>query len=370
MPYATDNVVRDWCVGVSTIDSSWTTDLHPASQTWDVHAPWPPAPRKCQVKQQRNNISRGQLTLSWAAMVMNDAHSCHVTQLLKDPCMCVPSWSLGGSVAPTPITHFNVGSYTMQTPNWEHRPVFPSALQQAQLKWTRTNGLCLQRWNRVPNPNLGWPGACKSRTAAVLERTWPDSQTSRPRADKRMPCAFRTGKYGKNAWTGKSRESRRTETAKEGWDMRRVKARWRETDTFANTFLQTLEPCVYVHTHEDVRMCADTLCNRQMCVQQVSVCTPSPSYTLLLHVYETLKNSVKKILSRKTNIHHSMTILTKNYSIRRLGSEPFKILRLHHSMSVLFFLTGTCSISWLFINHCEWRLLGFLRHASLRDRPS
>ena len=25
-------------------------------------------------------------------------------------------------------------------------------------------------------------------------------------------------------------------------------------DTYANTFLQTLEPCVYVHTHEDVRM--------------------------------------------------------------------------------------------------------------------
>ena len=38
-------------------------------------------------------------------------------------------------------------------------------------------------------------------------------------------------------------------------------------------------------------------------------------------------------------------------------------------MSVLIFLAGTCSISWLFINYCEWRLLGFPRHASLRDRP-
>ena len=41
------------------------------------------------------------------------------------------------------------------------------------------------------------------------------------------------------------------------------------------TFLQTLEPCVYVHTHEDVRMCADKVCNRKMCVQQVSACTCS-----------------------------------------------------------------------------------------------
>ena len=61
-----------------------------------------------------------------------------------------------------------------------------------------------------------------------------------------------------------------------------------------------------------------------------------------------------------------MTILTKNYPIRRLGSEPVKILRLHHSMSILI-LASICSISWLFINHCEWRLLGFPRRASLRD---
>ena len=40
-------------------------------------------------------------------------------------------------------------------------------------------------------------------------RTWPDSQTSRPRAEMRMPCALRTGKYGKNVWTGKSRERER-----------------------------------------------------------------------------------------------------------------------------------------------------------------
>ena len=72
------------------------------------------------------------------------------------------------------------------------------------------------------------------------------------------------------------------------------------------------------------------------------------------------------------NIHHSMTILTKKYSIRRLGSvsvctEPLqkKVLRLHHSVSILIFHTSSCSISWLSINHHEWRLLGFPRRAFL-----
>ena len=52
-------------------------------------------------------------------------------------------------------------------------------------------------------------------------------------------------------------------------------------DTYANTFLQTLEPCVYVHTHEDVRMCADKLCNRKMRVREVSVCTPPVVHTVV-----------------------------------------------------------------------------------------
>ena len=55
--------------------------------------------------------------------------------------------------------------------------------------------------------------------------------------------------------------------------MRLEKARWRGITHVQRTFLQTLEPCVYVHTRDDVRMCADKLCNRKMCVQQVSVCT-------------------------------------------------------------------------------------------------
>ena len=30
---------------------------------------------------------------------------------------------------------------------------------------------------------------------------------------------------------------------------------------------------MFVHTHEDVRMCEDNVCNKKMCVRQVSVCT-------------------------------------------------------------------------------------------------
>ena len=46
------------------------------------------------------------------------------------------------------------------------------------------------------------------------------------------------------------------------------------------TFLTRLKPCVHVHTHEDVRMCADKL----LCVQQVSVCTylPLPMFQFCL----------------------------------------------------------------------------------------
>ena len=78
-------------------------------------------------------------------------------------------------------------------------------------------------------------------------------------------------------------------------------------------------------------------------------------------------------LSEKTNQQsslHDHLDKKKTLQIVVWVRNPLKILRLRHSMSVLIFLTSTCSISWLFINHCEWRLLGFPRHASLRDRPS
>ena len=140
-------------------------------------------------------------------------------------------------------------------------------------------------------------------------------------------------------------------------------------DTCAKNFIDRhLSPCVYVHTHEDVWMCNRQMCNRKMCVQQVSVCT---LHTVVAPAWERnhkkhcRENSVKK---RKINIHHSMTVL-KKFSIRRLGSEP-----LFNSQTSSFRVHLDLSYWYLFhplaFHHCEWRLLGFPRRASLRHRPS
>ena len=125
-------------------------------------------------------------------------------------------------------------------------------------------------------------------------------------------------------------------------------------------YYMTLEPCVCVTR---MRRCAkyavSALCNRKMCVQQVSVCTHPVVHTVLA---TTCVRNTKKLCWDKL-CQEKMTLITpwppwqKNYSTRRLGSEPIRNHRLHHSMSVLIFLTRTCSISWLFINHGEWRLL-------------
>ena len=109
--------------------------------------------------------------------------------------------------------------------------------------------------------------------------------------------------------------------------MRQEKARGRDVTHMQTPFHRHLSHACNVHTHADVRMCADRLCNRQMCVQQVSVCTLPVVHTAVATTcVRNPKNSVEKILSmKKFNTHHSMTILTKkNSSIRRLGSEPLK----------------------------------------------
>ena len=108
----------------------------------------------------------------------------------------------------------------------------------------------------------------------------------------------------------------------ETWEK---KARWR-TKT-----LMRLTPFSWHLSHARIctRMkmcgCAQTSCATEKCACNKWVHVHSPSCTLwsLLHVHETQKNVGKK------NIHHSMTILTKNYSIRRLGSEPFKKFSFH-----------------------------------------
>ena len=212
--------------------------------------------------------------------------------------------------------------------------------------------------NQKPQENL-MPNLC-------WEWNWPDSQSSRPRAEMRMPCAFRTGEHGKNVWTGKSRERRQQKMGEtwEGW--RRDGEQRHSCDKH---FFHELQPCVYVTRMKMCGCdCARAMC-RKMCVQQVRVCTHPVVHTIVATTcVRTWKNSVKKILLKKN--HHSTAISTKKYIHFVVWvRNPLKMLRLHHSTSVLIFLV-TCSISWLFINHCEWRLLGFPRHASLRDRPS
>ena len=95
-------------------------------------------------------------------------------------------------------------------------------------------------------------------------RTWPDSQTSRPRAELRMPCPFRTGKYGKNVKVSVQEQQRRW------WNMRREKARQRTKTLMPKTppFLDTWTMRVCAHawrcdrcaqTNEATKKCA---CNK------------------------------------------------------------------------------------------------------------
>ena len=189
------------------------------------------------------------------------------------------------------------------------------------------------------------------------------------RAEMRMPCACRTGKHGKNVWTSKSGMVSKwpSRNSKDGWDMRLEKARWRHVTHVQRTLLAHLsQPCV-CDTHEKcAKYAVSALCAEKMCVQQVSVCTLSVAHTVV--ATSCVRNPLKKLCQEK-NWHSSLYdhLGEKISSIRRPGSEHLKkILRLH----ILIFLTSICSISWLFINHCEWWLLSFPRHASLRDRPS
>ena len=143
-------------------------------------------------------------------------------------------------------------------------------------------------------------------------------------------------------------------------------------DTCANTFLQTLEPCACVTRMKLCQVRSERAVRRNMCVRQVSVCTLFVVHTVVATacVLNAGRNLSENLSRKKMNIPHSMTILTKIFNSSSGFGILEKILRLHHSMSALIFLAGTCSISWPFINHCEWRLLGFPRYASLRDRPS
>ena len=182
----------------------------------------------------------------------------------------------------------------------------------------------------------------------------PDSQTSRCKCG-RMSFAFRTGKYGKIMWMVSSvvvvgiglevtvQEQQRLVNHQKG-EGKMV----RYDKCAMNLFRHLSHACVT--RMKMCEVCTECVRTRKVCVRQVSVCTPPVVHAVV--VTTCVRNSQKKPVEK---------ILVQN---------TFKILRLHRSMSVLRFLPGTCSISWLFINHCEWKFLGFPKHASLRDRPS
>ena len=81
-----------------------------------------------------------------------------------------------------------------------------------------------------------------------------------------MSCALRTGKYGKIMWMGSSVESQSglvlkvTVQEQQGRQVNHQngEGEMERDDTCAMEPFQALEPCVCVHAHEDVRMCADS----------------------------------------------------------------------------------------------------------------
>ena len=123
-------------------------------------------------------------------------------------------------------------------------------------------------------------------------------------AEWRMSCAFRTGKYGKIMWMSESVKSLSGVVSK--WPCKNSKDRWdMRTECDKN-----LEPCVCVHTHEDVRMCAEKCaCDGLVCVHSPVVHTVVATTCVRTPWKSDEKNSVEK---KNINIHHSMTILTKH----------------------------------------------------------
>ena len=143
-------------------------------------------------------------------------------------------------------------------------------------------------------------------------------------AEWRMSCATRTGKYGKNLWMSESVRSLSGLVSKwpcgnrkDGWIIRREKARWREM-----TYVQTL---FYRHLSHACMCTQMNLCEvraNKMCtcyVQKNARATGECMYTPVVHTavattcVRNPKNLCreKNLAREKINIHHSMTILTQ-----------------------------------------------------------
>ena len=80
-----------------------------------------------------------------------------------------------------------------------------------------------------------------------------------------MPCAFRTGKYGKNVWTGKSRERESYGDSKRWVRHEKGEGEMERNDTHANTFYRHLshacmctrmKMCGWAQTNSATAKCA------------------------------------------------------------------------------------------------------------------
>ena len=125
--------------------------------------------------------------------------------------------------------------------------------------------------------------SCRTRWAQNLcvHPTWPGSQNFsmqvRSGACPALSGRESSARIGTGTWCrGECAGAAKTG---ETWEGRRRDRDQRHTCN--KHHFREHEPCVYVHAHENVRMCADKLCNRKMCVQQVSVCTPSVVHTVV-----------------------------------------------------------------------------------------
>ena len=211
-----------------------------------------------------------------------------------------------------------------------------------------------------------------------LGRTWPDSQTARPRAECAWPAL--SGRESsarscgqKRQWDrrGRSREWSRSDRlgtagarTGETWEGRR----WDEREIWhahATNTWDLSHACVFTC----IRVCevrSERAVRRKMCVQQVSVCTHTVVHTV---VATTLRVRPLQLRSRKqkSSLHdHFEKILQFVVWVRNpLKNSQTSSFHVRLDLSYWYL-----SISWLFINHCEWTLLGFPKHASLRDRPS
>ena len=146
-------------------------------------------------------------------------------------------------------------------------------------------------------------------------------------ADWRMSCAFRTGKYGKNVWTG-SVSKRPCGKSKDGWDMRREKARWRETTHVQTPFYRHLSHacmwrawrCADVRrqTVQQKHVRATGECMYRTCARRIRSCVCRRVGKLFLFLLQCSPCLYRDAFLRRRHVEQSYAQRT-DQSVRRHG---------------------------------------------------